>query len=42
MPTFKESGIDIVGTGWYGMFGPARMPPDVMVRLNDAMVSALV
>ena len=41
VPTFKESGIDIVGTGWYGMFGPARMPPDMVMRLNKAIVSAL-
>ena len=29
VPTFKESGIDIVGTGWYGDFAPAETPADV-------------
>ena len=41
VPTFKESGIDIVGSGWYGMFAPARTPPDVIARLNAALVAAL-
>jgi tripartite-type tricarboxylate transporter receptor subunit TctC len=41
VPTFKESGFDIVGIGWYGMFAPARTPPDVITRLNKAIVSAL-
>jgi tripartite-type tricarboxylate transporter receptor subunit TctC len=41
VPTFKESGIDIVGSGWYGMFAPARTPPDVVARLNAALVAAL-
>jgi tripartite-type tricarboxylate transporter receptor subunit TctC len=41
VPTFKESGIDIVGSGWYGMFAPARTPPDVVARLNAALVTAL-
>jgi tripartite-type tricarboxylate transporter receptor subunit TctC len=41
VPTFKESGIDIVGTGWYGMFAPARTPPDIIERINKAVVSAL-
>jgi tripartite-type tricarboxylate transporter receptor subunit TctC len=41
VPTFKESGIDIVGSGWYGMFAPARTPLDVIARLNAALVAAL-
>jgi tripartite-type tricarboxylate transporter receptor subunit TctC len=41
VPTFKESGIDIVGSGWYGMFAPAHTPPDVVARLNTALVAAL-
>lgn len=41
VPTFKESGIDIVGTGWYGAFVPARTPPETVARLNKAMVAAI-
>src|SRR5262245_32502862 len=26
IPTFKEAGYDIAGTGWYGVFAPAKTP----------------
>ena len=29
VPTFKEAGYDIQGTGWYGVFVPAKTPADV-------------
>ncbi len=41
VPTFKESGIDIVGTGWYGMFVPAKTPDAVIARLNKAVADAV-
>jgi tripartite-type tricarboxylate transporter receptor subunit TctC len=41
IPTFKESGIDIVGTSWYGTFVPAATPPDIVARLNAAIVAAV-
>lgn len=41
VPTFKESGIDIVGTSWYAMFAPAKTPDDVIARLNKAVVDAV-
>jgi tripartite-type tricarboxylate transporter receptor subunit TctC len=41
VPTFKESGIDIVGTSWYAMFAPAKTPDDVVARLNKAIVDAV-
>ncbi len=28
VPTLKESGIDLVADGWYGMWLPAGSPPD--------------
>jgi tripartite-type tricarboxylate transporter receptor subunit TctC len=39
--TFLESGIDIVGLGWYGIFAPAKTPEAVISRLNKALVAAL-
>jgi tripartite-type tricarboxylate transporter receptor subunit TctC len=46
IPTMAEAGkadglasFDI-GT-WFGLFGPARLPPDVLSRLNKAFVEAL-
>jgi tripartite-type tricarboxylate transporter receptor subunit TctC len=41
VPTFKESGIDIVGTSWYAMFAPAKTPDDVVGRLNKVIVDAV-
>jgi tripartite-type tricarboxylate transporter receptor subunit TctC len=34
IPTFKEQGIDIVATEWYGMLAPAGTPPAIVARLN--------
>jgi tripartite-type tricarboxylate transporter receptor subunit TctC len=42
VPTLTEQGIvgiDLVG--WLGWFGPAKMPPEVVARLNAAFVKAL-
>jgi tripartite-type tricarboxylate transporter receptor subunit TctC len=41
VPTFTESGIDIVGTSWYGVFAPAHTPPDVIARISNALTSAI-
>lgn len=41
VPTFKESGYNIVGTGWFGMFSPARTPAATIAALNAAIVEAL-
>lgn len=46
VPTIAESGkADGLGqfdvSTWFGLFGPARLPPDVLARLNKAFVEAL-
>lgn len=41
VPTFREAGYDIEGTGWYGVFAPARTPDDVIERLNKAIVAGV-
>lgn len=41
VPTLRESGYDLQATGWYAMFAPARTPPDVVERLNKAVVEAV-
>jgi tripartite-type tricarboxylate transporter receptor subunit TctC len=41
VPTFKESGYDIEGTGWYALYAPARTPPAVLRRLSDAAIDAM-
>ncbi len=41
VPTFKEAGYNIEGSGWYGVFAPAKTPPDVVARINAAVVAAV-
>jgi tripartite-type tricarboxylate transporter receptor subunit TctC len=45
VPTVKELGIkgleDFTYSTYTGLYGPAKMPPDVMKKLNDAMVKIL-
>jgi len=41
VPTLKEAGVDVVSSTYTGVFGPARMPPDVVKRLHDAIVPML-
>jgi tripartite-type tricarboxylate transporter receptor subunit TctC len=41
VPTFKEAGYDIVGTGWYGVFAPAGLAPDQVEKLSAALAAAV-
>lgn len=34
IPTFKEQGIDLVTTEWYGLLAPAGTPPEIVAKLN--------
>ncbi len=37
IPTFKESGYDIEGDGWWGFFAPAGTPAAAVSKLSDAI-----
>jgi tripartite-type tricarboxylate transporter receptor subunit TctC len=41
VPTLKESGVDLVADGWYGMWLPAATAPDFAAKLSAATVSTL-
>jgi tripartite-type tricarboxylate transporter receptor subunit TctC len=45
VPTMKESGVaglgDFTFSTYIGLFGPARMPPEVLAKLHGAMVKVL-
>jgi tripartite-type tricarboxylate transporter receptor subunit TctC len=42
LPTMTEQGIAGIDIeSWIGFFGPANMPPDVVAKLNAALVKAL-
>lgn len=40
VPTLKESGINMVATAWFAMYGPAGMAPDALARLERAVMRA--
>ncbi|MFF7057953.1 Bug family tripartite tricarboxylate transporter substrate binding protein [Achromobacter spanius] len=41
VPTFKELGIDMTMTQWYGLAAPAGTPPDVVKVLSENLSRAL-
>ena len=41
VPTFKETGLDVVVVNSVGLFGPRRMPAELITRLNAAMQQML-
>ena len=41
VPTLSQSGIPFDTVGWYGMFGPATMPPAIVDQVNVAVTKAL-
>ena len=41
VPTFAEQGLDYkIGT-WYGLLAPAKTPPAIVAKINDAFVKAI-
>jgi len=41
VPTFKESGIDVVVTQWYGLAAPKGTPPAILKTLSEHLSQAL-
>lgn len=41
IPTLKESGIDLVADGWYGMWLPANSPQNFAHQASEAVASSL-
>lgn len=39
VPTLIESGYNLEGEAWYGLWAPAKTPPDVIGRINAAVVA---
>ncbi len=40
VPTFKEAGYDLIGTNWFALAAPARLPPDIRDKVNHVIVDA--
>ena len=41
VPTFREAGYELEGTGWYGLFAPARTPETLIRQISQVVVAAL-
>lgn len=41
VPTLKEAGVPMEATAWFAMYGPARLPPETLKRLENAMMRAI-
>src|SRR5947208_5413300 len=41
IPTFRESGIDLVVEHWWGVLAPARLPPAIATRLSGDFKAVL-
>jgi tripartite-type tricarboxylate transporter receptor subunit TctC len=41
IPTFKEAGYDIEGTGWYGVFAPAGLAPERVEKLSTVLAAGV-
>jgi tripartite-type tricarboxylate transporter receptor subunit TctC len=41
VPTFMEAGYRIGGEGWYGVYAPAKTPPEIVAQLNASIVTAV-
>ncbi len=41
VPTLRESGVDVTGDAFFGVYGPPGMAPDVVARTSRAFAEAL-
>ncbi len=42
VPTLKELGYkDLVATNWFGLFAPAKTPPETVAKLNAIVIKAM-
>ena len=41
VPTLKEQGLKMEAVGWFGVFGPAKLPADVTQKISSAIAQAM-
>ena len=41
VPTLHELGYSIIGDSWWGLSGPAGIPPEITRKLNQAVIETL-
>jgi tripartite-type tricarboxylate transporter receptor subunit TctC len=42
LPTFKDVGYNLVATNWFGLAGPAGLPPDIVSKVNSAINAGMM
>ncbi len=41
VPTLRESGANIEATGWFGIYGAAKLPADVVAKISAVVATAM-
>jgi tripartite-type tricarboxylate transporter receptor subunit TctC len=41
VPPLRELGFDLVADSWFGLSGPANLPPAIVTKLNAAVVAVM-
>jgi tripartite-type tricarboxylate transporter receptor subunit TctC len=42
VPTFEESGVPgMIVANWFGVFGPAKLPKDILDKLHDNLLQSV-
>jgi tripartite-type tricarboxylate transporter receptor subunit TctC len=41
VPTLREQGLNIDAAGWFGVFGPAKLPAEMVNRISAAISAAM-
>jgi tripartite-type tricarboxylate transporter receptor subunit TctC len=41
VPTFREQGFDLESSSWFGLSGPAGLPPEIVARLHGETMAIL-
>jgi tripartite-type tricarboxylate transporter receptor subunit TctC len=41
VPTLREQGLNMDASGWFGVFGPAKLPIDMVNRISAAIATAM-
>lgn len=41
VPTLKELGVNMDASSWFGMFGPAGLPPEALDRISKSVIKAI-
>jgi len=41
VPTLRDLGFDLMADSWFGLSGPAGMPPEIVAKLNAAVATVM-